>query len=78
MSSSYPVFGIIHFDPDHSYKGTRNIFEYMSEVPRMRRSDWSTKRLADRFGSRIARAHRALMVRSEINVIGAHAILPRI
>jgi hypothetical protein len=21
MSSSYPVFGIIHFDPDHSYKG---------------------------------------------------------
>jgi hypothetical protein len=74
MRSSYPILGIIHFDPDHSYKGTRNIFEYMSEVPRMR--NWSTKRLVDRFGSRIARAHRALMVRSEINVIGAHAILP--
>jgi hypothetical protein len=42
----------------------------------MRNSDWSTKRLVDRFGSRIARAHRALMVRSEINVIGAHAISP--
>jgi hypothetical protein len=72
--SSHPSFGIVHFDHMHSDRDTPNILDYLLRLPRMKK--WSAASLQKEIGERVAKAHRALMVRSELTVMGARAILP--
>ncbi|MBV9828307.1 MAG: hypothetical protein JO001_21960 [Alphaproteobacteria bacterium] len=68
-----PTLGIIHFDPHHRFPGDRNIFDYIADLPTV---NLSAAELARLFGTEVARAHRAMLVGAETQLLGTQAILP--
>lgn len=67
--------GIIHFDNVRTLEATRDIFDYMGRISTLR--DISRARLIQEFGSKIAQAHRVLLIKAEMTLLdGIYAVLP--
>jgi hypothetical protein len=74
QAQGYPL-GIIHFDEVHRSSGTENIFDYMARVSSL--PSGMRNRIVKEVGERIARSHRALLLKAEMQLMtGTHAILP--
>jgi len=73
MIEDYPILGIIHFDPEHRFVGDKNIFDYMAHLSSMR---LTRHELIRQFGDEVARAHRALLIKVETQLLDVPAILP--
>jgi hypothetical protein len=76
MASDYPIFGIIHFDPEHSLKRESTIFGYLADTRRARAVGLSIEGLIKKYGPAVSHPHRALLVRAETQILGARAVLP--
>jgi hypothetical protein len=76
MRKKDATLGIIHFDEVfHRFPGEKNIFDHMKDCLSLRRVP--RERLVRDFGEIIARAHRALLIKAEIQLLtGVHAIIP--